>query len=653
MVGTRRFMMTLRNSTRKFRMELLSLMFGFMMLNRYIMAFFRSAITTYERVTNKQGEFTKQTNKLSAAWEFLKFRIIAALSQSPLFKKMIDMLITFINWLSRMPVHVLEKIAFWLGVIGAITGVGMILASLLLLLDGLKKIFGGAILAGLRALRKVLSKLGIGKDATKKLKDFEEKLEDLGRNGLRKDIDSLDKALNKLNDSITRKGIKNVDDMEDEIAELASHSRSLEDIADSLDDIDGDRNVVININEDDDGLAGGVLDSLDFLDGKKKKKKSITKSLDFILDIGKWIGVWKAGAYMSGSGAASGSLGGLLAAIGVGITGALAAFAGSAFAPVLIPIAAFLAIDWMLDYEDASDEEIAKLAQSAIAPSGTIKHPINLEPIVEIDWDKISSQMEGTDSKFIEISSSYLNDAAGATAAIKSNIEGINWSGFKLPEGVSSSINDTKTAFSNLTTSGVIDAATGELSDWTDEAWDAINPLEPLVGNSLVPDLNKEFAKTPPIINGATGSLNGLTSQVLLLNSAMENTDYTTTLLADAAERVVKFADEVENQFAPALSATATALYGPEGFVPAAQAASTQMGLLGDATYNTAIFTGNFNDLLIGMHSSTLPLFSKELYISTEQIGDNADAFKTAASKANDYLTALQNIREELGKGEH
>lgn len=144
--------------THKFKMEWLGIMFGMMAVNRVLMKFLRSSVATYEKVTEKQGEFTKLTNKLSAAWQFFKFRLIDALGQDPMFKKFIDKLAWILDYLSRMDTENLATLAKYLFAIAGITGLAMIAAQMALLLDSIKMLTAGKILAG---LTNFTTKLGI------------------------------------------------------------------------------------------------------------------------------------------------------------------------------------------------------------------------------------------------------------------------------------------------------------------------------------------------------------------------------------------------------------------------------------------------------------------------------------------------------------
>ena len=91
----------------RFRMEFLSLMFGFMAMQKALKGFWDNLMKTYEKATGAQGDFYKATNKLRAAWEFFKYSLIDALAQSDLFRTLVDWIFSMVNginaFLARHP----------------------------------------------------------------------------------------------------------------------------------------------------------------------------------------------------------------------------------------------------------------------------------------------------------------------------------------------------------------------------------------------------------------------------------------------------------------------------------------------------------------------------------------------------------------------
>ena len=123
-----------------FRAELLSLLFGFMALNRAATTFLRNAIVSFNKAFEGTSNLQKITNKLSAAWEFFKFRLIDALTRSDLFKMFIDNLSAIIDTLSDLTDEQLQAIAITIALTAIISGVGFVLASAGLFVTGIKQL---------------------------------------------------------------------------------------------------------------------------------------------------------------------------------------------------------------------------------------------------------------------------------------------------------------------------------------------------------------------------------------------------------------------------------------------------------------------------------------------------------------------------------
>lgn len=122
----------------RFRMELLSIMFGMMAIQRILNGFLKSAIQTYKQASENQGEFLELTNRLSAAWIFLKFRLIDALGKNDLFKAAIEGIIHIIDLISGLDDKAMGKIAIALVAIAGAVTVASFAASMGLLIGGLK-----------------------------------------------------------------------------------------------------------------------------------------------------------------------------------------------------------------------------------------------------------------------------------------------------------------------------------------------------------------------------------------------------------------------------------------------------------------------------------------------------------------------------------
>lgn len=139
-------------NARRFKMEYLSIMFGMMAIYRVISGFLKSAIQTYKIATENQGVFIKETNKLNAAWTFLKFRLIDALGQSDLFLKAIQFVIGLVDAIADLDDEELQKIGENLLLIAGLTGLATVAASMGLLAGGIKMLATDVIWKTVRAL---------------------------------------------------------------------------------------------------------------------------------------------------------------------------------------------------------------------------------------------------------------------------------------------------------------------------------------------------------------------------------------------------------------------------------------------------------------------------------------------------------------------
>lgn len=139
---TEKTFMGVRKQSRMFRMELLGLMFGMMMINRIAVTFLRSLFVAYNKAHEEQEGFTRATDKLTAAWTFFKYSLIDALMRSDLFKNLVDWLTNMLDKLSGMS----ENTRLWLVKIIAgvaiISGIGFAFASLGLLWGSISLMMG-------------------------------------------------------------------------------------------------------------------------------------------------------------------------------------------------------------------------------------------------------------------------------------------------------------------------------------------------------------------------------------------------------------------------------------------------------------------------------------------------------------------------------
>jgi len=88
-------------SAGRFDMRLLSILFGFMALQRATGNMLRAIANTYLTAEDNTSELAMATTRLHAAWEFLKFSIFDALDNE-LFVGFLDWLVNVIDWFSQL-----------------------------------------------------------------------------------------------------------------------------------------------------------------------------------------------------------------------------------------------------------------------------------------------------------------------------------------------------------------------------------------------------------------------------------------------------------------------------------------------------------------------------------------------------------------------
>lgn len=168
----------LKSSMYKFNMNILSVMFAMMALNRYLMGFARSAITTYQKANDESTQLGKATWELQAAWEFLKYSLVDALTQSQIFNWLVGVLLWLVNLFNRMDPGVKAFIAIAIAVAIVVTGVTLLYTQLqpLLALIGSKAAFtGGLAKMGILLLGLILIVAGLALviyGVTKLIKDW-------------------------------------------------------------------------------------------------------------------------------------------------------------------------------------------------------------------------------------------------------------------------------------------------------------------------------------------------------------------------------------------------------------------------------------------------------------------------------------------------
>lgn len=106
--------------TERFKMHMLSVLFLAMSLQRALIGLGRAAVTTFQTARGDIQGLGESTWHLQAAWEFLKYSIVDAVTQSSIFKIFVDTLLAIVNWLNKLSpqTKVLIGIAFALSLVG-------------------------------------------------------------------------------------------------------------------------------------------------------------------------------------------------------------------------------------------------------------------------------------------------------------------------------------------------------------------------------------------------------------------------------------------------------------------------------------------------------------------------------------------------------
>lgn len=78
------------------------LLFGGMQLQRFSDSIVRFVLPAMDKLENYQSRGVKQINALNASWEFFKFQMFEALTQTPLFQNFVELLIKAANWMADM-----------------------------------------------------------------------------------------------------------------------------------------------------------------------------------------------------------------------------------------------------------------------------------------------------------------------------------------------------------------------------------------------------------------------------------------------------------------------------------------------------------------------------------------------------------------------
>lgn len=126
----------------KFNGNMLSLLFFGMELQRRAKAAFSALFEGFKKVIPEGHKFNQLTNRMSANWEFFKFQLARALTQTKLFTSFTKQVINLIKQLQQLPKPVKAFIAALLPITAAIGGILMMIGIWWL---GLASVFNVAV----------------------------------------------------------------------------------------------------------------------------------------------------------------------------------------------------------------------------------------------------------------------------------------------------------------------------------------------------------------------------------------------------------------------------------------------------------------------------------------------------------------------------
>ncbi len=176
-------------STKRFKMEWLSIMFFGMFLQRVFGGFFKTMLNTFKTI-DKKGvtPLSRAMTRLHASFTFLQFSIVQAMQ--PFLLGLIDMAVSFFDWISNWPLELKVALVILIGILGVLGTIAFISGTLELAWGALASVLTAAGLGSIvKALGGAKAKIGgvlakpikIGvqftKDLASKLSEFASNLE--------------------------------------------------------------------------------------------------------------------------------------------------------------------------------------------------------------------------------------------------------------------------------------------------------------------------------------------------------------------------------------------------------------------------------------------------------------------------------------------
>lgn len=125
----------------------MGMLFMGMAMKRAATGALKAITAAYKIMGNEQSIFNVKTNELAAAWEFFKFSLIDALSQSDLFVALVDWLINVINWFSQLSDGQKMWILIGLAIFAAVGFLMSLVGQIGLFLIGIDMVKAGSVAA--------------------------------------------------------------------------------------------------------------------------------------------------------------------------------------------------------------------------------------------------------------------------------------------------------------------------------------------------------------------------------------------------------------------------------------------------------------------------------------------------------------------------
>lgn len=133
-------------ANRKLGNDLLSLGLGFLFAGMSIQKFFgslaSSSLNTFRQIIDVHNEFFQKTQQLTASWEFFKFSLIDALSQSDIFMAIIDYVLQLIDLFNKLSPEAKQSIGVAIGLFAVLGTTMFIAGQIMTFLSSIVMVFG-------------------------------------------------------------------------------------------------------------------------------------------------------------------------------------------------------------------------------------------------------------------------------------------------------------------------------------------------------------------------------------------------------------------------------------------------------------------------------------------------------------------------------